>query len=202
MFFLNYSTIIDPILKDIRVFSLSFSGIKKGNKVLDICCGTGDQLFYYAKEGIFSFGIDLDPKMIKMAEKKKKKLGLDNVSFQVADAQNLPFENDFFDLTSISFTLHEKKNTTRKKIISEMKRTTKKGGNFIFIDFRMPLPKNLYSFFIKTVEYFAGKEHFEFFKDYLGRGGLNEIFKENKIKIEKRHLTKNGVVEIVKAINN
>jgi len=169
---------------------------------LDVCCGTGDQVFHYAKVDAITYGIDLNPKMIEVAEKNKKKLGLDNVFFQIADAQNLPFKDNFFDCASVSFGLHEKERKARDKIISEMKRVVKEGGNLIFIDFQVPLPQAPFSWLIKTVEYFAGTNHYEYFKDYLWQGGLNEILKENQLRIEKNERTKNGIVEIIKAKNN
>jgi len=201
MWFFNYSNLIDPLLKDIRINAVKFSGMKSGDKVLDVCCGTGDQAFHFAKAGAVAYGIDSGPGMIKLAEKNKKRLGLNNVSFQIADAQNLPFDDNFFDCASISLALHEKERGTRDRIISEMKRVVKKGGNLIFIDFQVPLPRNLYSCFIKAVERFAGRDHFEYFKDYLKQGGLMEILDRNKLQIEKRDYTKNGIIEIIKTIN-
>ncbi len=201
MIIFNYSTVIDPILRSIRIRTIKFAGIKAGDKVLDVCCGTGDQAFYYAKAGAIAYGIDLNPAMVEMAEKNKKKLGLNNVSFQVADAQNLPFEDNFFDHASVSFGLHEKERKARNKIISEMKRVIKERGNLIFIDFQIPLPRGIYSFFIKTIEYFAGKDHYEYFKDYLKQGGLNEILRENQLRIEKSERTKNGIIEMIKVRN-
>lgn len=198
---LNYSNLIDPLLKDLRIRTIKFAEIKAGDKVLDVCCGTGNQAFYYAKEGIVAYGIDLDPSMIEVAKRNKKKLGLNNVSFQIADAQNLPFENEFFNCVSISFGLHEKERRVRDKIISEMKRVVKKERSLIFIDFQTPLPKSIYSYFIKAIEYFAGKNHFEHFKDYLRQGGLSEILKKNQLQIEKRNYMKNGIIEIIKARN-
>ena len=201
MWFLNYSNVIDPILKNVRVRTIEFAGIEAGEKVLDVCCGTGDQVFHYARMGAIAYGIDLSPAMIEIAEKNKKKLGLVDVSFQIADAQNIPFKDNFFDYASVSFGLHEKERQARNKIVSEMKRVVKRGGNLIFIDFQVPLPKGLRSFLIKTVEHFAGKDHYEYFKDYLKQGGLGEILKENQLHIEKIERTKNGILEIIKARN-
>lgn len=198
MWFLNYSNLIDPLLKDIRIRALKFSGIKDGDKVLDVCCGTGDQIFHYLKKDIVAYGIDLEPSMIKIAKRNKKKLGLSNVSFQVADAQNLPFENGFFDSVSISFGLHEKERKTRDRIVSEMKRVAKKEGGLIFIDYRVPLPKTYISYLIKGVEYLAGREHFRYFKDYLEQGGLNVILKKNRLRVEKRDYAMGRIIEMIK----
>jgi ubiquinone/menaquinone biosynthesis C-methylase UbiE len=201
MFTFNYSTLIDPLLREVRIYVPKFSGMKTGEKVLDVCCGSGDQVFYYAKKGIIATGVDSNPGMIKMAEKDKRKQDLKNVSFPIADAKSLPFKDNSFDHASISFALHEKEKTARDKIISEMKRVVKKEGNLIFIDFQIPLPKNLYSYFIKAVEYLAGRDHFRSFKDYIRQGGLDGILNKNQLQIEKRDYLKNGIITIIKTKN-
>lgn len=175
--------------------------MKAGDRVLDVCCGTGDQAVHYAKRGIIATGIDLSPGMIKLAERNKRKQGLSNVSFQIADAINIPFKDNFFDYASASFALHEKERTAGDKIISEMKRVVKKEGALIFIDFQVPLPKNLFLYLIKAIEFIAGRAHFRYFKDYIEQGGLDEILRENQLPEEKRGCLNNGLVAIIKTRN-
>ena len=191
MFIFNYSMLVDLVLKDVRVYTPKFSGMEKGDKVLDVCCGTGDQVFHYRKIGIIATGIDSDPKMIEIANRRKEKDSFNNVSFQVADARKLPFEDVFFDFASISFGLHEKERIYRDRIISEMKRVVKKEGFLIFIDFQVPLPRITISYLAKIIEYFAGKNHYKCFKDYLKQGGLPTLLKKNKLKEEKKDYLKN-----------
>ncbi len=195
----NYSTIVDPLLRDIRVLAPKFAGMRAGDKVLDVCCGTGDQVFYYAKEGVIPFGIDLDSNMIARAENDKRKENAKNVSFQTADATKLPFEDNFFDYVSISFALHEKERNIRDKVISEMKRVVKKEGGILFIDFYIPLPNNFYSYVIRSMEYFAGRDHFNCFKDYIKQGGLDKLLNKNQLREEKRTFFKNGNIVMIKA---
>lgn len=201
MFFLNYATIIDPLLRNIRIHTVKFSGMKAGDRVLDVCCGTGAQVFYYAKAGIMATGIDLDPNMLKLARKNGRKQSSSNASFQMADAQNLPFKDNFFDYASISLALHEKERTARDKIISEMKRVVKKDGALIFIDLQVPLPENLFSHLIKAVEFIAGRDHHRHFKDYIAQGGLDEILKKNHLPEEKRDYLNDGLITIIKTGN-
>ena len=201
MFFLNYATIIDPLLRGIRLHTIDFSGMKAGDRVLDVCCGTGDQAFYYAEAGIMATGIDLDPNMLKLTGKDKRKKALHNVSFQIADARNLPFKDSSFDYVSISFALHEKERTARDKIISEMRRVVKKEGALIFIDFQVPLPKTLFSHLIKAIEFIAGRDHHLHFKDYIEQGGLDEILKKNHLLEEKRDYLNDGLITIIKTGN-
>jgi len=193
-----YSIFIDPLLRDIRTYISKFSGMKRGDKVLDVCCGTGDQVFYYGKEGIIATGVDLSPGMIKSAEKRKEKSGLTNVSFRVANAKQLPFKDNSFDFASICLGLHEIKRDERDKIITEMKRVVKKEGFLIFIDFQVPLPSTIISYLVKAIEYFAGRNHYECFKDYLEQGGLYAILNRNQLQEEKRDYTENGIIVIIK----
>ncbi len=193
-----YSIFIDPLLRDIRTYISKFSGMKRGDKVLDVCCGTGDQVFYYGKEGIIATGVDLSPGMIKSAEKRKEKSGLTNVSFRVANAKQLPFKDNSFDFASICLGLHEIKRDERDKIISEMKRVVKKEGFLIFIDFQVPLPSTIISYLVKAIEYFAGRNHHECFKEYLKQGGLDAILNRNQLQEEKRYYTENGIIVIIK----
>lgn len=175
--------------------------MKAGDTVLDVCCGTGAQAIRYAKRGIIATGIDLGQGMIELAERNKRKQGLRNVSFQIADALNLPFENNFFDYASISLALHEVERTARDRIISEMKRVIKKEGALIFTDFRVPLPKNLALYLIKSIEFIAGRNHFRNFKDYIEQGGLDELLRKNQLPEEKRDYLNNGLIVIIKARN-
>ncbi len=182
MSFLNYSNLIDPILKRLRSFTVDFAEIKKGDRVLDLCCATGDQVFYYARAGSIATGVDSNPNMIKIALRNKEKYKLSSVYFQIADVVDLPFANSVFDIASISLGMHEVKRKVRDKIISEMKRVVKKDGLLIFTDFKTPLSSTKLSFLIKAIEYSAGKENYENFKDYLQQGGLPSLLEKNNLK--------------------
>ena len=201
MLLLNYATLVDPILKDIRIYASDFLGIKMGERVLDICCGTGDQVFYYSQKGAMATGVDQNSKMIKISEKNNKKRGLNDVTFHLASATELPFSDGYFDHASISLGLHEMERDERDKAIAEMKRVVKKGGILMFIDFKVPLPNNCIAYFIKTVEFVAGRDNYRCFKDYLAQGGLCQILKENKLNPQLETLLKLGNLQIIKSNN-
>ena len=201
MFFLNYSTVIDLILQDLRIFISEFSGIKAGDTILDVCCGTGEQVFYYVKKGAIATGIDLDPNMLRLAERNKKKSGIKDASFQIADASNLPFQDNIFDFASISLALHPIKQTSRDRVISEMKRVVKKKGTLIFADFQVPLPQNVFRYLAKIIEFIAGGEHYRNFKDFIRQGGLNELLMRNQLQIEKMGCLKAGLIAIIESRN-
>jgi len=201
MLIFNYSKLIDPLLKDIRVFTLESAEIKKGDRVLDICCGTGDQAFYYVKKGAIVTGIDLNPKMIEVALSRKQKQGVSDIYFKVADAVTLPFQDHIFDIASISLALHEIESSKRDAVISEMKRVVKKDGRLIFIDFKVPFVSNTASYLIKVAEYLAGKNNRESLKSYIEEGGLPILLGRNKLKLEKISYFKDGLLTIIKTKN-
>jgi len=170
--------------------------------VLDVCCGTGDQAFHYARAGMMTAGIELDPNMLKLAIKDRRNKNSKNVSFYRADAQHLPFRDNSFDCASISFALHEKERTARDNIIAEMKRVVKKGGILLFLDFQVPLPDNLLPWLVKLIEFFAGGKHHRCFKDYLAQGGLDVLLARNHLAEVKRGYLNDGLITIIKAMNS
>lgn len=177
---------IEPLMRSLRIQTPELAGMKAGDRALDVCCGTGALALHYARMGIISAGIDLDPRVIEVADNKRRKLGLSNVSFQTANALDLPFEDNLFDYASIAMSLHENERAERDRMIFEMKRVVKKEGSLVFIDYKVPLPRIPSSYTSKVVELIAGREHNRYFKDYIEQGGLDELLKKNHLHEEKR----------------
>jgi ubiquinone/menaquinone biosynthesis C-methylase UbiE len=197
----NYSTVVDPVLKEVRTCVAGLSGIKAGDRVLDVCCGTGEQVFHYAQKGAIATGVDQEPSMIELAEKNSKRRGLKHSSFRIASATGLPFPDGYFDGASISLGLHEMERDERNRAVSEMKRVVKKEGVLMFIDFQVPLPRNLFAYLIRAVEFLAGKDNRMCFRDYLAQGGLKQILKENRLNPQKEALLMRGNLQVIKASN-
>jgi demethylmenaquinone methyltransferase/2-methoxy-6-polyprenyl-1,4-benzoquinol methylase len=193
----NYSTIVDPILKDVRTCVVELSGIKAGDWVLDIGCGTGDQVFHYEQKGAIATGVDRNPNMIELAKRNRKRQGF-NSTFRIASATELSFPDEYFDCASISLALHEMERDERNKTVSEMKRVVKKKGVLMFIDFHSPLRRNFLGYFIRTIEFIAGKENHKHFRDYFAQGGLNGLLKEHRLIRQKEALLKSGNIQIIK----
>ena len=201
MLLINYSTIIDPILKDVRICVAGLSGVKAGDRVLDVCCGTGDQVFHYAQKGAIAIGVDQKPNMIELAEKNRKRQGFNHGTFHLASATELPFRDGYFDCASISLGLHEIERGERYRAVSEMKRVVKKEGVLMFIDFQVPLPKNSISYLIRAVEFLAGRDNHKCFRDYLAQGGLKQILKEAQLIPQEESLLLSGNLQVIKSSN-
>lgn len=163
-----FYTIFDYILREARTNVLEMAQIKKQDKILDVCCGTGAQAVLFSQKSDFVYGIDLDARMIEFAINRKS-----NIRFGVAYAENIPFPSEYFDVVSITLALHEKDEELRKLVFSEIKRVVKKDGRIIIADFNYPLP--FFGFLVRIIERMAGKHHFNSFKNYLSLGGLNNL---------------------------
>ena len=199
MFVFSYENIIDPLLRDVRRTVAGLSGLNSGDRVLDVCCGTGAQVFEYGKRGFIAAGIDVNPQMFRKASRKQKKGRLDNVSFYLGDAVNLPFADDSFHCACLSFGLHDKVQEQRYRIVSEMKRVVKKDGVLVFVDYNVPLPKNVWGKLATTIEFLVGGTHYMGFKNYLRSGGLVNVFNKCHLRQDYKDNIISGLGVIVRA---
>ena len=124
--------------------------------ILDICTGTGDLAFAYytrTKGEVPIVGSDFCPEMLEIGEAKRKKFGYNGqVSFVEADAQDLPFEDDHFQLVTVAFGLRNVADTDAG--LGEMARVCQIGGRVAVLEFSMPRwqPfKAIYGFYFRRI---------------------------------------------------
>ena len=100
----------------------------EGGNVLDIGSGRGEFIHIIREFKSFNkiTANDIEQRSGDFIKEHFKDI---NIEFVKADASNLPFENNSFDTVCISNSLHHLPNM--KKILAEMKRVLKDGGNFI-----------------------------------------------------------------------
>lgn len=104
--------------------------------VLDFGCGTAT-LTKMAKEhrpSIHIAGIDVDKAILKKAAKKTKQ-NYPDISLIVYDGVKLPFDDAGFDRVISSLVFHHLETPAKQKILAELFRVTKKGGQLIIADF-------------------------------------------------------------------
>jgi len=103
------------------------------DKLLDIASGLGTSAIYLGETfGSTVVWIDLSEKNINEANEVAKNKGLDNVSFMVGDAEQIRFNDEYFDviISECSFCLFPNKNIAAK----EMYRTLRVGGKLGITD--------------------------------------------------------------------
>lgn len=122
---------------------------RRGQKILDIACGTGDITLRCAvhTEGNANLSaVDLNFNMLREGKMKAANKGVfHGINWLVGNAEFLPFKKESFDLACIAFGLRNvaKIDTTLKEIF----RVLKPGGRFFCIEFSpgfAPWLKNLY----------------------------------------------------------
>ena len=102
-------------------------GINSDSRVLMVGCGTGYITCYFAEEiGCQVVGIDISTRMVERANERREQMGLqDRTEFRVADAHNLPFEDNSFDIVMTEFVSIF---LDKPKAFAEYSRVTKPGG--------------------------------------------------------------------------
>ena len=110
----------------------SIIGPKPGMKILDIAAGTGSSSRPLVDKGAEVTALDFSHGMIEQGRKQNK-----NINFVQGDALKLPFEDNSFDVTTISFGLRNTSNT--EKALKEALRVTKDGGRIVVAEFSHPV---------------------------------------------------------------
>ena len=113
------------------------SGIEKGHKVLDLAGGTGDIAKLLApkvtKSGHIIVG-DINQEMLDVGKDRLIDAGLYGlVTTQQMNAEELPFEEDTFDLITMAFGLRNV--TNQQKALNDMHRVLKPGGKLMVLEF-------------------------------------------------------------------
>ena len=105
---------------------------KKANKILDLGCGSGRHLVYFAKLGYDVCGIDVSPEAIKLSQEWLADEGL-KAELHCEDMQHLPWPDNFFDaVVSVQVIEHNHLEHIRK-IIKEVHRVIHPAGYFFAI---------------------------------------------------------------------
>lgn len=148
--------ILEETRKNYNLISKDFSGtrnkfweemsfisayVRDGDKVLDLGCGNGRLSEIFQGKKIDYYGVDFSEKLIEIAKKRYPQL-----KFQVADALNLPFPDNFFDkVYSIAVLHHIPSKELRIQFLRETKRVLKPGGTVILSVWNFPFFKKLAS---------------------------------------------------------
>lgn len=165
--------------------------VKKDEKLLDVATGTGNYLVMAARKGAVCYGIDITPKMIKVAQKKIKEMNLKNIKeIKIGDAQDLEYENRFFDWVLCIGMLEYYPLEVIENVLREFKRVLKKDGKAI-VDF--PDSKNSEAYEFKKKSESVNTTVFIYERDVVRKIIENvgfDILKTRKAEIEEQFLLK------------
>ena len=124
------------------------AALEPGNAALDLCCGTGDLALELRKrvgaQGRV-VGADFSERMLELANDKAAERGMGDVTFEWADALELPYSDASFDAVTVGFGVRNLADLDRG--IGEMARVLRPGGRLVILEITQPQRPPLSTFF-------------------------------------------------------
>lgn len=153
-----FSIIYDPIIRlhsrdrqgSLRRFITDRTRVSEGDRVLDLCSGTGAvavELAARVGKGGLAVGLDFSSGMLEKAKQKSVNLNLSQLCFVRANAARLPFKDSAFRGVTCSHAFYELKSVERESAVDEVARVLEKGGRFCLMEHAKPkrlFPKVLF----------------------------------------------------------
>jgi SAM-dependent methyltransferase len=100
--------------------------------VLDLGCGTGNDVLRLVQQGFTVIGVDFSDEAVRLGREKAEKLGL-KAQFIVADmAKRLPFDNAAFDAVMSNVAIHMFSDQITRELFQEIRRIVCPNGLFVF----------------------------------------------------------------------
>lgn len=120
--------------------TIDSSGARSGNQILDLAGGTGDLSKRFSRI-VGSTGkvvlADINASMLNVGRDKLSNEGyVGNIEYVQANAEELPFEDNTFDVITIAFGLRNV--TDKQKALNSMTRVLKPGGRLLVLEFSKP----------------------------------------------------------------
>jgi len=140
-------------------FTIELSGVRGGQRVLDLAGGTGDLAARFSRMVGPSGEVvlcDINDSMLRVGRERLADRGVvGNIHYVQADAEALPYPDNHFDCVTIAFGL---RNVTHKEsALASMNRVLKPGGRLLVLEFSQPVAPglkpvyDLYSFSVLPV---------------------------------------------------
>jgi len=132
-------------------FAINMAGLQPGQQVLDLAGGTGDLTRLMSprvgRDGHIILS-DINAAMLNNGRERLLDNGIQgNVSFAQANAEQLPFPDNSFDLVTMAFGLRNV--TDKQRALDAIYRTVKPGGRLLVLEFSKPVAalKPAYDFY-------------------------------------------------------
>ncbi len=179
----------NQVRKDIVEFSKEW----KSGKLLDIGCGSGRNLLYFAQNGFDWYGIDFSSEMIKQAKENFKRKGIDYKNrLMVADMTDLPFPDGTFDYLISIASFHHLPKEQQNLALNEMKRVLKEDGEMIISVWNKYSIKRIGFWFAKKETFVPWKRKEKGIEKVYNRyyylfsyGEMKKLLTENGFRIKK-----------------
>jgi len=174
-----YDFLLSRGLASIRRDICTFLRHCKARNVLDICCGTGEQLQLLSNDDMLLTGVDMSPAMLAKARASSPS----SIHYLETDATNLSLLENRYDGIIISFALHEKSAPQHETIFQEACRLLKHNGHIIIADFSTPIAgfasQIIGKMLIPIIERAAGLNHYQNYRYWMGQGAIEGFLQKH-----------------------
>ncbi len=121
-------------------YTIEIAAPRPGQRVLDLAGGTGDLALQFSRqvgaEGEVVLS-DINDSMLSLGRDRLTDKGCTtNTLYAQADAQELPFPDDYFDIVTIGFGLRNV--TDKERALESIQRVLKPGGKLLVLEFSKP----------------------------------------------------------------
>ena len=143
----------------LRAYLADQTGLSEGDRVLDICTGTGSLLLQLKEKAAscgLVVGIDFSKGMLSAAGEKT--VAWPNIYLVRADAGHLPFRNAAFDAVTCTHAFYELKGPTQDACLKEISRTLKPSRPFLMMEHEVPSRRLIrYLFYVRMYSMGTGR---------------------------------------------
>ena len=110
---------------------VAMAKVNRGERALDLACGTGDLALAVASQGARAIGLDITHRMLQLASLRGS-----HIPLVTGDMTSLPFRSDAFDLVTTGYGLRNVPDLDAA--IAEIARVLKPRGRLLSLDFNRP----------------------------------------------------------------
>jgi ubiquinone/menaquinone biosynthesis C-methylase UbiE len=130
--------------KDIVVLDrlVELARVQPTDRVLDVATGTGHTAFAFSPHVREVIATDITPEMLNEGERLKAERGIRNVEFRIADAHDLPFDDESFDIVTCRRAAHHfvdiRRALREMRRVLRTRRVLRPGGRLVIDDRSVP----------------------------------------------------------------
>lgn len=164
--------IIEMLQGKRRKEGVALADVQPNEKLLEVGVGVGYSLLHFMQQigkKTVVHGIDVSPAMKIKTETRLLKSGYTNYDLRIADAQALPYDDNFFDVIFSSYVIDLHSAEVRKRMITELFRVMRSGGRAVLVHLsKRSLKRSFYDYIYRLSPILSGgcrpillKEHLE-----------------------------------------
>lgn len=136
-----YGPLGGPLEGKPRLLALDRAQLRPDDKVLDVAVGPGLTLIEVLKRVDRTnvvFGVDLSPRMLDVSRKRVRAAGYSNIDLREADARQLPFPDESFDVVFNSYMLDLIPRGDMSHVLQEFRRVLRPNGRLVLVNLSKP----------------------------------------------------------------